>query len=157
MASKVAENSVLGEADRDRAHPKWGYFFFVHSYLALQPLLNFSMLPRNLKSKNNRTKFIQVDIKVWKALRLNDLEDIAQKVKEKFKWDHEPRPFQLDAIVAQLKREDVLIHAGTGSGKTAVAAGPHAHEKMEGKVTFMISPLIALQNEQVSKTTHNHL
>jgi ATP-dependent helicase YprA (DUF1998 family) len=115
------------------------------------------MLPRNSKSKNIGTKFSQVDIKVWSALRPNDLEDIAQKVKEKFKWDHEPHPFQLDAIVAQLKREDVLIHAGTGSGKTAVAAGPHAHEKMQGKVTFMISPLIALQNEQVSKTTRNHL
>ena len=114
------------------------------------------MLPRSSKSKKNGTKFRQVDIKVWTALRPNDLEDIAQKVKEKFKWDHEPRPFQLDAIVSQLKREDVLIHAGTGSGKTAVAAGPHAHEKMQGKVTFMISPLIALQNEQVSKTTRNH-
>ena len=76
-------------------------------------------------------------------------------MKEKFKWDHEPRPFQVDAIVAQLKREDVLIHAGTGSGKTAVAAGPHAHEKMQGKVTFMISPLIALQDEQVRVSMPN--
>lgn len=115
------------------------------------------MLPRNSKSKNIGTKLGHLATKVWTALKPNDLKDIAQKVKEKFKWDHEPRPFQLDAIVAQLKREDVLIHAGTGSGKTAVAAGPHAHEKMKGKVTFMISPLIALQNEQVSKTTGNHL
>ena len=115
------------------------------------------MLPRNSKSKNISTKLGHLATKVWTALKPNDLKDIAQKVKEKFKWDHEPRPFQLDVIVAQLKREDVLIHAGTGSGKTAVAAGPHAHEKMKGKVTFMISPLIALQNEQVSKTTGNHL
>jgi ATP-dependent helicase YprA (DUF1998 family) len=114
------------------------------------------MLPRNSKSKNIGTKLGHLATKVWTALKPNDLKDIAQKVKEKFKWDHEPRPFQLDAIVAQLKREDVSIHAGTGSGKTAVAAGPHAHEKMKGKVTFMLSPLIALQNEQVSKTTGNH-
>jgi superfamily II RNA helicase len=108
------------------------------------------MLSRNIKGKNDSTQLSEVVTKVWTALQPNDLKNIAQKVKEKFKWDHEPRPFQIDAIVAQLKREDVLIHAGTGSGKTAVAAGPHAHDKMKGKVTFMISPLIALQNEQVS-------
>jgi len=113
------------------------------------------MLPRNSKSKNIRTKLGQLATNVWTALKPNDLKDIAQKVKEKFKWDHEPRPFQIDAIVAQLKREDVLIHAGTGSGKTAVAAGPHAHEKMQGKVTFMISPLIALQDEQVRVSMPN--
>jgi len=113
------------------------------------------MLPRNSKSKNIRTKLSQLATNVWTAFKPNDLKDIAQKVKEKFKWDHEPRPFQVDAIVAQLKHEDVLIHAGTGSGKTAVAAGPHAHEKMEGKVTFMISPLIALQDEQVHVSMPN--
>lgn len=111
------------------------------------------MLPHNSKSKNTHTN--QLATNVWTALKPNDLKDIAQKVKEKFKWDHEPRPFQVDAIVAQLKREDVLIHAGTGSGKTAVAAGPHAHEKMQGKVTFMILPLIALQDEQVRVSMPN--
>jgi len=34
-------------------------------------------------------------------------------------------------------------------------AGPHAHEKMQGKVTFMISPLIALQDEQVCVSIPN--
>ncbi|KAF8064911.1 P-loop containing nucleoside triphosphate hydrolase protein, partial [Lyophyllum atratum] len=34
-------------------------------------------------------------------------------------------------------------------GKTAIAAGPHVHEKSNGKVTLMVSPLIALQEEQV--------
>ncbi|KAF8885370.1 P-loop containing nucleoside triphosphate hydrolase protein [Infundibulicybe gibba] len=52
-------------------------------------------------------------------------------------------------IEAQLFRKDVLVHAGTGLGKTAIAAGPHVHEKSKGKVTFMVSPLIALQEEQV--------
>ncbi|KAK0486708.1 P-loop containing nucleoside triphosphate hydrolase protein [Armillaria luteobubalina] len=45
---------------------------------------------------------------------------------------------------------DVLVHAGTGLGKTAIAAGPHAHPSSEGKVTLMISPLIALHDEQVN-------
>jgi ATP-dependent helicase YprA (DUF1998 family) len=107
------------------------------------------MIPRSSASKNKRSKLGQLATSIWSALKPNDLKNIAQKIKEKFEWNHKPRPFQVDAIVAQLKREDVLIHAGTGSGKTAVAAGPHAHEKMKGKVTFMISPLIALQDEQV--------
>ncbi len=37
-------------------------------------------------------------------------------------------------------------------GKTAIAAGPHAHPTSEGKVTLMISPLIALHDEQVSQS-----
>jgi ATP-dependent helicase YprA (DUF1998 family) len=56
---------------------------------------------------------------------------------------------QLEAIIGQLQMRDVLVHAGTGSGKTAIAAGPHAHKSSEGKVTLMISPLIALHDEQV--------
>lgn len=107
------------------------------------------MLPRNSQSKNVRAKARNLAMKVWQALGSEDLKNLGQKIKEKFHWKHEPRAFQLDAIASQLKREDVLIHAGTGSGKTAIAAGPHAHEKMKGKVTFLISPLIALQDEQV--------
>ena len=79
-----------------------------------------------------------------------DLANFDQKLREKFKWPHTPRKFQLDAITSQLLRKDVVVHAGTGSGKTAIAAGPHAHEKARGMVTFMVSPLIALQEEQVS-------
>lgn len=85
----------------------------------------------------------------WEGLKPADLEGLDQKIKTAFKWEHSPRPYQLQAIEAQLLRQDVLIHAGTGSGKTAVAAGPHAHEKAAGMVTFMVSPLIALQEEQV--------
>jgi superfamily II DNA helicase RecQ len=52
-------------------------------------------------------------------------------------------------IIVQLKRQDVLIHAGTGMGKTAVAAGPHVHPSAKGRVTLMVSPLIALHDEMV--------
>ncbi|KAF6759687.1 P-loop containing nucleoside triphosphate hydrolase protein [Ephemerocybe angulata] len=75
-------------------------------------------------------------------------------MKTVFKWTRSPRQFQLDAVKAQLEKKDVLIHAGTGSGKTVVAAGPHAHPLAKGKVTIMVSPLIALQEEQV-KTFEN--
>jgi superfamily II DNA helicase RecQ len=109
-------------------------------------------LPRNSTSQSTKTKGSAQKKAGWKGLTLDELGDISQKIKEKFKWNHAPREFQLDAVKAQLLRKDVLIHAGTGSGKTFVAAGPHAHEATEGMVTFMVSPLIALQEEQVSSS-----
>lgn len=80
---------------------------------------------------------------------IND-SDLADDIKKKFKWTHEPREFQMQAIKAQLCGQDVLVRAGTGSGKTAIAAGPHAHASSEGMTTLFVSPLIALQREQVS-------
>ncbi|KAF6743050.1 P-loop containing nucleoside triphosphate hydrolase protein [Ephemerocybe angulata] len=59
------------------------------------------------------------------------------------------RDFQLRAIEAQLKRKDVVVHAGTGTGKTTIAAGPLFDPSTAGMLTLMVSPLIALQNEQV--------
>ena len=84
------------------------------------------------------------------GLKLEELSNLVETMQKNFKWTHTPRDFQMEAIKAQLTREDVLVHAGTGSGKTTIAAGPHAHEKTKGMVTFLISPLIALQEEQVS-------
>lgn len=102
------------------------------------------------RSRCSATKSKQRSKGGWSGLKPQDLEDISQKIKEKFKWNHEPRPFQERAVIAQLTRKDVLIHAGTGMGKTVVAAGPHAHEATRGMVTFMVSPLLALQEEQAS-------
>lgn len=110
-------------------------------------------VPRNSSTKTangkSRARALEKKRASWKGLTLDDLKNIGQKIKERFKWNHSPRQFQLEAVEAQLQRKDVLIHAGTGSGKTFVAAGPHAHEKTEGMVTFMVSPLIVLQEEQV--------
>lgn len=114
------------------------------------------MLPRNsssrqanAKAKVAKAKAKQDKKKRWAGLTTDDLKTLGQTIKERFKWNHSPREFQLDTIKAQLLRKDVLIHAGTGSGKTFVAAGPHAHEATKGMVTFLVSPLIALQEEQV--------
>ncbi|KAH9008258.1 P-loop containing nucleoside triphosphate hydrolase protein [Lactarius hengduanensis] len=52
-------------------------------------------------------------------------------------------------VQAQEEGQDALCHAATGSGKTAIAAGPYALAKNKGRVTFMVSPLIGLQNEMV--------
>lgn len=77
----------------------------------------------------------------------SDLEGLQVLLTEK--WGFSPRSYQMDGIIAQLKRQDVLIHAGTGMGKTAVAAGPHMLTCNYGRVTLMVSPLIALHDEMV--------
>ncbi|KAN0130509.1 P-loop containing nucleoside triphosphate hydrolase protein [Lactarius tabidus] len=61
----------------------------------------------------------------------------------------EPRDFQVEMVQAQEEGHDALCHAATGSGKTAIAAGLYALAKNQGRVTFMVSPLIGLQNEMV--------
>ncbi|KAJ6450297.1 hypothetical protein C8R45DRAFT_849132, partial [Mycena sanguinolenta] len=78
---------------------------------------------------------------------------LEDEIKTKFQWEHDVKPHQLEGIIGKLQMRDVLVHAGTGSGKTAIAAGPHAHKSSEGKVTLMISPLIALHDEQVRHRT----
>jgi ATP-dependent helicase YprA (DUF1998 family) len=114
-----------------------------------------SILPRSSQSKAKATKAKKEKQKTeprkpWAGVLEKKLGDLAEKIKTKFKWTHTPREFQVEAVKAQLMRKDVLIHAGTGSGKSAIAAGPFAREDTEGMVTFMVSSLIALQEEQVS-------
>ncbi|KAF8172687.1 hypothetical protein BJ912DRAFT_859902 [Pholiota molesta] len=109
-------------------------------------------LPRSLKAKAKakKSKKPKEPRKAsWQGILKEKLGNLAEKIKRKFNWTHTPHEFQVEAVAAQLMRKDVLIHAGTGSGKTAVAAGPFAHEGTEGMVSFMVSPLIALQEEQV--------
>jgi late competence protein required for DNA uptake (superfamily II DNA/RNA helicase) len=54
----------------------------------------------------------------------------------------EPCNFQVEMVQAQEEHQDALCHAATGSGKMAIAAGPYALVKNQGRVTFMVSPLI---------------
>ncbi|KAJ6472905.1 P-loop containing nucleoside triphosphate hydrolase protein [Mycena vitilis] len=84
-----------------------------------------------------------------KPVTKEELRGLEEEIKIKFDWVHEPQAHQMLGIIAQLQMRDALVHAGTGSGKTMIAAGSHAHSSSEGKVTLMISPLIALHDEQV--------
>lgn len=79
-----------------------------------------------------------------------ELEGLADLIKEKFEWEDGPRPFQMRAIEAQLRGRDVLVHAGTGAGKTGIIAGPFCHPSSKGRVSIVVSPLLGLQDEQVS-------
>ncbi|KAJ7731866.1 P-loop containing nucleoside triphosphate hydrolase protein [Mycena metata] len=83
-------------------------------------------------------------------LTQEQLRGLPEKMQKKFNWKHVVRAYQLEGIEAQLLMRDCLVHAGTGMGKTTVVAGPHAHESSAGKTTLLISPLIALQDEQVN-------
>lgn len=57
------------------------------------------------------------------------------------------RDFQLKAVLAILAGRDVVVHAGTGAGKTLIFAAPHFVRP--NKVSVIISPLILLQQDQV--------
>ncbi|KIM45740.1 hypothetical protein M413DRAFT_430484 [Hebeloma cylindrosporum] len=65
-------------------------------------------------------------------------------------WKDGAKGFQLVAIAAQVRGTDVLLQAATGSGKTGIAAAPHLLPSSKGKVTLFVSPLLALQEEQVT-------
>lgn len=114
------------------------------------------MLPRSSTSQNAKSAAAKKSRsrankpKGFLRVTAEALENLGQKIKDKFRWEHTPREFQIDAIKAQLQKKDVLVHAGTGAGKTFIAAGPHALDVSKGMVTFMVSSLIALQTEQVS-------
>lgn len=82
-------------------------------------------------------------------LNEEELQKLSDLMRERFKWDAEPRFFQLEGVRAQIEGVDMIIQAPTGSGKTAVAAGPHVWPTSKGKVTIMVCPLLALEEEMV--------
>jgi len=58
------------------------------------------------------------------------------------------RPFQLSPITALLNHHDVAVYWSTGSGKSLVFTLPPLHT---GKTAVVISPLISLMRDQVTK------
>ncbi len=82
-------------------------------------------------------------------LTKEQLNSLAKAMQERFKWDSPPKDFQLDAVQAQLEGVDMILQAPTGSGKTAIAAGPHLFPGNEQKFTLMVCPLLSLEEEMV--------
>ncbi|KAI0354105.1 hypothetical protein OH77DRAFT_1387317, partial [Trametes cingulata] len=82
-------------------------------------------------------------------LRAEDIDWLRKEMRERFRWDSDPRLFQLEGVQAQLEGTDMIIQAPTGAGKTAIAAGPHLWPSSKGKVTIMVCPLLALEDEMV--------
>lgn len=79
----------------------------------------------------------------------SSLKWLSKQMQEQYGWKDEPRLFQLEGAQAQLEGTDMIIQAPTGAGKTAVAAGPHLWPGSQGKVTIMVCPLLALEDEMV--------
>lgn len=92
------------------------------------------------------------------SLSKDEVEELAQKMREKFNWTEQPRPFQLQAVQAQLEGTDVIIQAPTGAGKTAIAAGPHVWPSVSAAkmTTIMVSPLLSLEEEMACHLAHYH-
>ncbi|KAH9832851.1 P-loop containing nucleoside triphosphate hydrolase protein [Rhodofomes roseus] len=84
-----------------------------------------------------------------RKLAPEEVKELAQIMQERFRWESEPRFFQLEGVKAQIEGVDTVIQAPTGSGKTAIAAGPHLWRGNEGKTTIMVCPLLALEEEMV--------
>lgn len=85
------------------------------------------------------------------ATRREELKSLPDLIRAKFKtWTGGAQDFQLKCMESQVLQRDTILHAKTGAGKTGIAAGPHALESTQGRVTLFVSPLVALQMEQVS-------
>ncbi|KAG8701991.1 hypothetical protein FRC09_005012, partial [Ceratobasidium sp. 395] len=65
---------------------------------------------------------------------------------EQFGWKSAHK-FQIDGTLLQLLGHDTIVHVGTGRGKTAVAAGPLVLPANAQKLSIVVSPLVALQEE----------
>ncbi|KAI0309836.1 P-loop containing nucleoside triphosphate hydrolase protein [Amylostereum chailletii] len=78
----------------------------------------------------------------------SQIHDLKLAIKDLF-GSKEPRDFQVQMVQAQEERRDALCQAATGSGKTAIAAGPYALKENSDRVTSIVSPLIGLQDEMV--------
>jgi hypothetical protein len=82
--------------------------------------------------KKNTRKLSHEPGNARQPLSKAQLAGLAEKIQIKFNWKHTPHLYQLEAIEGQLQMRDTLVHAGTGAGKTTIAAGPHAHESSAG-------------------------
>ncbi|KAI0814764.1 P-loop containing nucleoside triphosphate hydrolase protein [Irpex lacteus] len=80
-----------------------------------------------------------------KELTPEQVEELRERLRKAYK--REPHEFQLEGIRAQIEGRDMLVHASTGAGKTAIAAGPHSW--MSNAITLVATPLIQLAEEMV--------
>jgi bloom syndrome protein len=84
---------------------------------------------------------------------VNLLKKISLVAKNMFGVD-KFRPLQLRAILAAAKGQDVFLVLPTGGGKTMCFLLPAVLDALNGKVSVVFAPLIALQNQHVHKALH---
>ena len=88
----------------------------------------------------------------YQKLSESEAAELDQRMQTTYGWDSTPKKFQSFGVRGQVEGEDLVIQAATGSGKTAVVAGPHLWIK-DG-ITLMIVPLLQLEDEMVSCLCH---
>src|SRR5919106_4335100 len=76
---------------------------------------------------------------------MGDLERLRSAAATLFGWD-ELRPAQVEAMQQVMAGRDTLVVSPTGSGKSAIYQVPAV---LLGGPTIVVSPLIALQRDQV--------
>ena len=62
-------------------------------------------------------------------------------------WEQDPKPFQLDAVIAALDRKHVMVTAPPGAGKTRIWEVLALFSK--DRVTIVVNPLLALGEDMV--------
>ncbi|KAG8727287.1 hypothetical protein FRC10_006258, partial [Ceratobasidium sp. 414] len=80
---------------------------------------------------------------------------LEEKMCEQFGWT-EAKQFQVDGGIYQMEGVNVIVHVGTGSGKTAVAAAPFVLPQNRKKITIFVSPLMVLQTEMAKTFTNKY-
>jgi superfamily II DNA helicase RecQ len=79
--------------------------------------------------------------------------DFCEKVKKVF--GHELRPWQEHAMAQLTKGRDIMVKAGTGSGKSLVYQS--MTQSRPNAIVLVICPLVSLMEEQVVPDTDNVL
>ncbi|KAI0073052.1 P-loop containing nucleoside triphosphate hydrolase protein [Panus rudis PR-1116 ss-1] len=107
------------------------------------------MAPKRRDPRNKKWHLLRCQPDVRQRLTDAQVAELGETMQKTYGWDAPPRYFQLEGARAQLEGVDMIIQAPTGFGKTAVAAGPHLWPESKGKITIVISPLMALEEEMV--------
>ena len=128
------------------------YVFHVPTFVAATTTvaIHYNMAPRRRDPNSPLWKIKTCSKRSPQTERLMTSEEkakLALLIEEKYGFA--PRPFQLEGICSQIERVDTIVQAPTGAGKTTIAAGIHLWPDGKQKVTIMVSPLLALEDEMV--------